>query len=447
MPLLIILLSLSCAALMFVFYKKTTERSENEKRIMELNYQIQSLKNKVVDQEKEFQQKLSNELEKEFLKFKAKEDVLVTEKENQVSLMQKFQESMEIAVKNLKEESKTITSAIVNDSRDEAIKQSKEMIGNLITPLGENIKEFKDKFSKNEESIKNLSFYTDKLAKIFQNNIKNQGRWGEEIVEKILQVVGLKEGIDYTREATNQDGNRPDFVVNLPNENHIVIDAKVSFTNWERFIESKEANKPEDEVTNNLREFFKDTETQMLNLSKKGYENTSSVKNQKKSVLKYVLMFIPVEGMFAEIINNSNLFDKALDKKIIIVSRASLMPALFLIKEIIEKQKQKENLEEIIKLAENVYERFRLILQNIDLTQKAFFDCETQIEKAKETLRLTKSRICGETLIQDLKKMKNLGVQGKDLPKTFDIPVDEVEVKILESEAVHIQSEKINKLL
>jgi DNA recombination protein RmuC len=381
------------------------------------------------------------------LKFKAKEDVLMTEKENQAILMQKFQESMELAVKNLKEESKTITSAIVNDSRDEAIKQSKEMIGNLITPLGENIKEFKDKFSKNEESIKNLSFYTDKLAKIFQNNIKNQGRWGEEIVEKILQIVGLKEGIDYTREATNQDGNRPDFIVNLPNENHIVIDAKVSFTNWEKFVESKEANRSEDETNANLKEFLKDIEIQMINLSKKGYENTSSVKNQKKSVLKYVLMFIPVEGMFAEIVNNSSLFDKALDKKIIIVSRASLMPALFLVKEIIEKQKQKENLEEIIKLAENVYERFRLILQNIELTEKAVFDCASQIDKAKDTLRLTTNRIRGETLIQDLKKMKTLGVQGKDLPKTFDISIEEREVKLIEAEEIRLQGDKIDKLL
>jgi len=159
--------------------------------------------------------------------------------------------------KRLTQEFENLSNKILNENSDKFQKQNKKEIDILLKPLNEKIKEFQEKVeSTNKEDIqRNSSLITQienlqrlnsqlssdaiNLTNALKGESKTQGDWGEYQLEVLLEKVGLKKGTHYDTQGGYRDdeGNlkKPDFIINLPENKHLIIDSKVSLNAYEEY--------------------------------------------------------------------------------------------------------------------------------------------------------------------------------------------------------------------
>jgi len=277
---------------------------------------------------------------------------LAEQKEETEKLQEKFVTEFEnLANKILEEKSSKFTL------------QNKENLDQILKPLGEKIKEFEKKVnevyvtdSKERASLatqlKNLQELNQIMAKEANNltnalkgETKTMGNWGEFILESILEKSGLVKGREYKIQEnfTNEDGRRlqPDVIVNLPDNKCLIIDSKVSLLAYENYSSSENEN----QKANSLKEHIASIKRHIRDLSSKNYQNIYQIKS-----LDFVLLFMPVEPAFSLAIqNDTQLFNEAFDKNIVIVSPSTLLATLRTIANIWRQEYQNNNVLEIAK--------------------------------------------------------------------------------------------------
>ncbi|HIE15448.1 MAG TPA: DNA recombination protein RmuC [Bacteroidales bacterium] len=259
---------------------------------------------------------------------------------------------------------------------------------------------------------KNLTHEAQNLTEALKGN-KTQGNWGEMILERILEESGLIKGKEYQTQVTdkNQEGStiKPDIVVKLPENKHIIIDSKVSLTAYESFVSTKDETKQ----NKYLKQHLLSVKNHIKALSEKNYYSSKNLNSPE-----FVLMFIPIESSFSITIKaEQNLFSFAWNKKIIIVSPTTLLATLRTIASVWKHEKQTKNAVEIAKQAGQLYDKFAGLLEDL-----------SKIERNLETLRKSyddaKTKLDGRGgLISKMEKIKNLGAKAtKSIPETFDKP-------------------------
>jgi DNA recombination protein RmuC len=234
----------------------------------------------------------------------------------------------------------SIANKIFEEKTAHFSKTSKENIAQVLDPLKQNLKEFKqkveetyDKESKErftlEAKIKDLvelnqqiSKDANNLTKALKGEAKTQGNWGEMILESILEHSGLAKDREYVTQESYVDENgkrkQPDIVIKYPNDRHIVVDSKVSLTAYERF-----ANCDDPELQKvYLKEHIRSIRAHIDNLSLKEYDKV------EKS-LDFVMLFVPVEPAYMTAIHfDQELWSYAYQKRIMLMSPTNLIAAL-----------------------------------------------------------------------------------------------------------------------
>lgn len=257
--------------------------------------------------------------------------------------------------------------------------QNKINIESILKPLGEKIEKFeKTIIQTNQDSIertaslktevKKLSEVSAKanqeaenLSKAIKGDTKFQGNWGEFILEKILEKSGLKKDREYVVQSSykNEDGKqfRPDIVINLPDNKNLVIDAKISLVNYERFFNAVTIEDQQDELKkhiDSIRRHIKD-------LCQKEYQQLYELKS-----LDFVLMFIPIEPAFGLAMQQDNdLFNFAYEKNIIIVSPSTLLATLRTIANIWQNEYRNLYAYEIARQSGEMYNKFVNFLEDL----------------------------------------------------------------------------------
>lgn len=242
------------------------------------------------------------------------------------------------------------------------------------------------------------------LARALKGNSKTQGGWGEVVLERLLEQSGLHKGREYETQMSFQsaDGARrmPDVVVHLPEGKDIIIDAKVSLTDYERYCNADN----EVEREKYLQQHIQSLRAHIRGLSAKDYENIPGLK-----VLDFVFIFVPIEAAFMLALQyEPGLYKEAYDKQIILASPTTLLAILRTVENIWRYEKQNKNAEKIALQAGALHDQFVLMVDAVEAMG-------AQLNKTRETYdklhgRLTSGR---GNLVKRVNDIRKLGAKTK----------------------------------
>ncbi len=307
--------------------------------------------------------------------------------------------------------------------------QNKKNLDQLLKPFQENIKDFekkvneaydkelRDKISLREEVKKlyelntKISQEANNLTKALKQDTQKQGSWGEKILERILEQSGLKKGVEYETQfvTTNQDGAtiKPDVIIHLPDDKHIIIDAKVSLVAYERFVNTDE----DIERKNYLRDHINSVRSHVKILSDKNYYTAQGLHSPD-----FILLFTPIESSFSIAIqNDAELFNYAWEKRIVIVSPTTLLATLMTVSSLWKIESQNKNAMEIARLSGSMYDKLEGVIAELIKVGKSIQTTDDQYKSAMSKLYEGSGNV-----IKTAEKIKTLGAKAtKSLPQSL----------------------------
>ena len=318
-------------------------------------------------------------------------------------------------------EFENLANKILDEKSTKFTAQNKENIANILSPLQEKIQLFEKKVEQtHKESIdyhaalrqqifglkelnEQMSKETMNLTKALKGDSKMQGNWGELVLERVLEKSGLEKDREYTvqQSFTRQDGSRvlPDVIINLPDGKKMVVDSKVSLTDYERYINA------EDELKDKfLKDHINSLKRHVDQLSAKKYEDLYEMESPD-----FVLMFVPIEPAFAIAINNDNtLYNKAFEQNIVIVTPSTLLATLRTIDSMWNNEKQQRNAVEIARQAGALYDKFEGFVSDLTKVGKKMDEAKSEYKGAMNKLVEGRGNI-----IVSIEKLKKMGAKAK----------------------------------
>lgn len=322
----------------------------------------------------------------------------------------------------LSEQFENLSQRIFNDKSNQFKQLNEQSIKQLLDPLSNQLEGFKkqvndcyineskERFNLKKEieqlaNINNVMHQeTQNLTNALKGDNKQQGNWGEVVLQRILENSGLREGHEYQTQVNVKDeqGKRflPDVVVNLPQQRHIIIDSKVSLTAYERYFNSDDIVAQKQAIEDHclsLRQHIR-------GLGKKDYQELIG-----QNRLDYVLLFVAVEPAFiAALEHDPSLVKLALDNNILLASPSNLMIALRTIDNLWRFERQEKNGQLIAQQASKLYDKLRLFSDN-------FLEVGAQIDKAHNTYNHALKQLSEGrgNVIQQAEQLKGLGVPIK----------------------------------
>lgn len=323
-------------------------------------------------------------------------------------------QELEAMQKRLTTEFENIATRILKQHTDEFAQHNQKNLGEILSPLKEKIasfekkveetyeKELRDKLSLTEEVKKlteinlQMSREANNLATALKGDPKKQGNWGEVILERVLERSGLKQGSEYQREEVLEgmagQNIRPDVIVHLPDNKHIIIDSKVSLVAYERYISSSDEAQRKQE----LKAHIHSIRIHIQGLSEKNYQHARNINTPD-----FVLLFMPIEAAFALAVqNDTELFSFAWEKNIVIVSPTTLLATLRTIASIWKQENQTRNAQEIARLAGQLYDKLvgftadmEKIKKSLDAADNAYSDAYRKLTSGNGNVMRTADKI------------------------------------------------------
>jgi DNA recombination protein RmuC len=327
-------------------------------------------------------------------------------------------------------EFENIANRLLEEKSKKFTDRNEKKLNDLLHPLRDKIREFgqdidrrftdeaKDMVSlkKELENLKELNHQlsndAQSLASALKGDSKTQGDWGEVQLELLLEKAGLLKGTHYYAQPSFKDENgsdkRPDFIIQLPEGKHLIVDSKVSLTAYERFFNAEEAKKK----SRCLKEHVDSIRGHIKDLSSKNYQHLYQINSPD-----YLLLFVPIEPAFAVALqHDSKLFLDALDKNIVIVTTSTLLATMRTVSYIWRQERQKKNVLEIARQSGLLYDKFTGFVEDLrDMGQRLG---QAQASYHGAMNKLSDSKKYGDTLIGRAEKIKKLGAKAtKSLPK------------------------------
>jgi DNA recombination protein RmuC len=394
--------------------KSKSEQSTLEERQNQMQLNIDELKQNVDKIEKERE---DIRREKELLNSELA--IKNTEYENLHQLNLKREAEIELRQEQLRKDFELLATKILDEKSEKFTLQNKENIKNILTPLQEKIKTFEDKVDLTQKEsismhsalkeqllgLKDLNVQMTKeatnLTKALKGDSKMQGNWGELVLERVLEKSGLEKDREYfvQQNFTLEDGSRvlPDVVLHLPDNKKMIIDSKVSLTDYERLV-----NADEDKKDLFLKAHVNSIKKHVDQLSAKNYQDLYDIESPD-----FVLMFIPIEPAFAVAVNTDNsLYNTAFEKNIVIVTPSTLLATLRTIDSMWNNEKQQQNAIEIAKQAGRLYDQF------VNLTDD-LLKVGNQLNTVKGSYDTTMKKLTGKgNLLTKVENIKKLGVKA-----------------------------------
>lgn len=344
-----------------------------------------------------------------------------TEYENLQQTSAKRDQELEERQEQLRKDFELLANKILEEKSEKFTTKNKENLDAILKPLQEKIKTFEDKVDLTQkESIsmhsalkeqlsglkdlnQQITKETTNLTRALKGDSKMQGNWGELVLERVLEKSGLRKDFEYfvQQSFTLENGSRvlPDVVLNLPDGKKMIIDSKVSLTDYERFV-----NAEDDDKAQFLKAHINSVKRHVDQLSDKNYQDLYDIESPD-----FVLMFIPIEPAFAVVVNDDNsIYNKAFEKNIVIVTPSTLLATLRTIDSMWNNEKQQQNAIEIARQAGALYDKFEGLMNDLVGVGK-------KIDATKSDYNAAMNKLFegNGNLIISVEKLKTLGAKAK----------------------------------
>ena len=363
-----------------------------------------------------------SQLSETLSKLKAEKLVLEEKLSNQESNFEAQLKLLKEAKQTLSQEFENLANRIFDDKQTKFSEQSKQALDTSLSPLRRDLGDFRKQVSSaydKENAERNqlagqigelqkqtmkISSEAASLANALKGDNKQQGNWGEFVLEKLLEDSGLSKGREYETQVAlkDEEGKRrnPDVIIRLPEGKDIIIDAKTSLLNYERYFHAKDEQQRQEFLKNHLTSL----RAHIKGLDIKNYEKLETINS-----LDFVLIFIPVESAFMLALDNDpDIMREAYDRGIILVSPSTLMVTLRTIKNLWRYADQNINAQQIAEKAGDLYDHF---VRHVE----ALEDIGKHLDKSKDAYETAFKRLSTGrgNLVKRSEELKLLGAKTK----------------------------------
>lgn len=415
-----ILMLIGLAATIFYLYKTNASKNTDAKPD---------------DEALKMQQQINSELRIDLQKLREEKEYLTIANTKNATENSNLKEKLELQDKEtekleekFKKEFENLANKILTDNSKTFKEQNKESIEGILNPLKEKIDGFEKKVAESQKEsigmhaslkeqlrgLKDLNLQMSKeainLTKALKGDSKVQGDWGETQLEMLLEKANLTKGIHFETQGGYRDDEgklkKPDFIINLPDDRHLIIDSKVSLTAYESYTGAEN----DDEKDTSIKKHLESLRKHIKDLSSKKYDALYEINTPD-----YVLMFVPIEPALMIALNNSNdLYLEALDKNVVLVSTSTLLATLSTVSSMWRQENQKKNVLAIAEQAGRLYDQF------VNLTDD-LIKVGNQLKTVQGSYDTSMKKLTGKgNLITKVERIKTLGAKtSKNLNKNL----------------------------
>ena len=404
------------------------KQMENEKAVHDI--QLQELRNLYARQFEE---------QKETSRIQLKEVKENSEKQL-ATLREMNQKQVEDQLALIKEQMRTTSEAVLKARQEELGMKNKEQVSSIVDPLQKSLKDMEEALNKSKEQQKEaltrldetirlnmeksatLGETADRLTRALTGEVKVQGNFGELKLRQLLEDLELREGEQYDTQETLRDkagknakgddgkGLVPDFILHFPNNRHVVVDSKMSLTDYERYMNAADDN-PQKSLF--LKSHIDSVRAQVKRLARKEY---TKYLPEGYNRLNFAIMYIPIEGALnLALLNDTSLWREAYDQGIMILGPQTMYMNLRVLEMMWTQVRQLKNQQVMIDAA-------NMVIQRVQDFGMRFMDVESSMNDAVK--KITKLKITtsesGQSIITAAKKLLKAGARENRKKKTLD---------------------------
>ena len=298
------------------------------------------------------------------------------------ALRQMNKEQVESQLKLIKEQMQTTSEEILKRRQEELGERNKEQVSRIIDPLQQSIKSMQEALDKSkaqqnealtrlDETIKinmqknaQLGETADRLTRALTGKVKVQGNFGELKLKQLLEDMELKEGEQFDTQETLRDkcgktakgddgkGLIPDFILHFPNNRHVVVDSKMSLTDYERYMNAEDGSQ---EKSDYLKAHIASVRAQVKRLARKEYTRYLPEGYNK---LNFAIMYVPIEGALnLALLNDSTLWREAYDDGVMILGPQTMYMNLRVLEMMWTQVRQLSNQQAMMDAANTIIDR------------------------------------------------------------------------------------------
>lgn len=328
-----------------------------------------------------------------------------------------------------KDEFENLANRLLEEKSQRFTEQNARHLHQTLTPLREKIREFeenierkfleetreKSSLKKEIEQLRDLNQQLSRdahnLTSALKGQSKVQGDWGELQLEVLLEKAGLQKGAHFLTQTTLRDDDgaakRPDFIIQLPENRQLIIDAKVSLTAFERYYNEDDPGRREQ----HLRAHIGSIRNHVQELSSKNYQLLYQINTPD-----YLLLFIPLESALTVAAQaDPKLFTDALERNIVLVTNTSLVATMRTVAHLWKQEKQTRSVQEIARQSGLLYDKFVGFVEDLRAIGTRLDSARTAYDEAM--LKLVNGARPGDTLVGRAEKIRELGAKAsKRLP-------------------------------
>ena len=444
----------------------TAERDVQKTNVENLEKQIMTQKASYEEQMNERKTAFDSQMKELKETFAQQLQQEKTTHEGQIAALKEMNEKqMKSQLELIKEQMQTTSEKVLKQRQEELGEENKEQVSKIIDPLQKSLKDMQEALDKTkqqqtealtrlDETIKinmqksaEIGETADRLTRALTGEVKIQGNFGELKLKQLLEDLELKEGEQFDTQETLRDkvgkgakgddgkGLVPDFILHFPNNRHVVVDSKMSLTDYERYMNADDGTP---EKSGYLKAHIDSVRAQVRRLAKKEYTRFLP---EGYNRLNFAIMYVPIEGALnLALLNDATLWREAYDEGVMILGPQTMYMNLRVLEMMWTQVRQLKNQQAMMDAANTVIDRVQDFGARFMDVESSMNDTVKKMKKLKITTGdggpsiITAARNLIKAGARENKKKKSLAEMDESMFIEADSTMLETENAIESSE-------------